>query len=78
MTDEEKILSWQGEKVILLVDRPDDPFTYIAEGLAHGDGTFEYHRDGDPTQGLPKKEYAGKAGVITDITSLLDLIGNKT
>jgi hypothetical protein len=58
MTDEQKIASWKGERVILLVGEPTCYMTTARRACS-------IYPVGNPRQRLPNKEYHGKTGVVT-------------
>ncbi len=60
MTDQQKILSWQGEKVVLLGPPYGDSDEWWY-GLRYKECVFRLDK---PEQSLPMEEYAGKTGTV--------------
>jgi hypothetical protein len=66
MTSQEQVLSWKGEKVIFLAGYSQAPFFGDS---APGD-RIDYYRADKAHEGLPREQYAGKTGVVTDVKLL--------
>lgn len=68
MTDEEKVASWKGEKVILTSFGSENLLSYAGVKCPgrRGDSCPCYRRYDRPQEGLPINQYAGKTGVIIE------------